>query len=111
MISSVTKRIDGEDHKFRLTTRAMRALEDAYDASIPGLLQSLEGEGFRLTKVASIIGQISADGAGVSEAEADEIIDGLGIEGAIAVVEKVVEAAFPQTTEQAAKNGEGAGQK
>lgn len=104
MISGVSKQIDGESRAFRLTTRAMRAIEQENGKSIVQVLAEMgggDGVNFSITRLASLLAQAGNDGAGSSENEADAVIDALGVEGAAKLMEQVIEAAFPEAKKAA----------
>lgn len=102
MISSVTQDVGGEAEAFRLTTRAMMAVEDRLGAGIVDVMQGLES-GFRIGTLAVLLAECANDGAGRSLDWAQTAIDGMGIEAAGDLVGRMAEAAFPQ----AAKSGNG----
>lgn len=102
MISSVTQDVGGEAEAFRLTTRAMMAVEDRLGAGILEVMQGLEG-GFRVTTLAVLLAECANDGGGRSLDWAQSAIDSIGMEAAGDLVGRMVEAAFPQ----AGKSGNG----
>ena len=121
MISGVTKTIAGEAQTFRLTTRAMMAIEaraydewlkckPAQDEAPPGLIDVLQGleRGFRISALVHLISECANDGAGVDLDGARKIVDEVGVEAAADLIGRVAEAAFPEAKKATGKNAQGA---
>ena len=102
MISGVTIQIGGASETFRLTTRAMMALEETTGKGIVDFLQEVEA-GFRIGTFALLLAEIADDGAGRDIPWAQSAIDQIGFARAVALVGEVSEAAFPEA-KGAAKN-------
>ena len=68
MISGVTKQIDGSSETFRMTTRAMMAIEDHYGKGIVEVMQDLE-DGFRIGDLVKIVSECAGNGAGVAHSQ------------------------------------------
>jgi len=110
MIGGVTKQLDGGSETFRMSTRAMMAIEDQLGAGISEVLDGFE-KGFTIGKLALILAECANDGAGRDTAFAQHAIDALGLEGAGDLLGQIAEAAFPEAkgkSEKATKNGKGA---
>ena len=109
MISGVTKQVGGASETFRMTTRAMMAIEDTTGTGIVDVMQGLE-TGFRLGTIVRLLAECADDGAGRDLAWAQAAVDEIGIEGAGVLVGEVAEAAFPEASSSgaSAKNGKGA---
>jgi len=103
MISGVTREIAGASHTFRLKTRAKRAIEGRLDSGFMALMGGLEKD-FSINALTVIIAESMNDGAGASDDAAEDVIDELGDEAAAELLGEVVEAAFPEVKEGAAKN-------
>lgn len=108
MISGVTKQIGESSETFRMTTRAMMAIEDHFGKGLIDVMQGLE-KGFRITDLAILISECANDGAGVDLDRAREIMDEIGVTRAGELIGEVAEAAFPETKGRAAKNAKGVG--
>lgn len=106
MISGITKEIGGVTHTFRMTTRAMMAIEQRFDKGLIDLMQGLN-DGFRVSELVHLISECADDGRGIDVADAQELIDRLGVAGAGELLGKVSEAAFPEAKGQT-KNAKGA---
>ncbi|MCA0848339.1 gene transfer agent family protein [Salipiger thiooxidans] len=100
----MTKQIDGSSVTFRMTTRAMMAIEDHYGKGIVEVMQDLE-DGFRIGDLVKIVSECAGNGAGVDMDAASELVDGLGVEGAGELLGEVAEAAFPEAKKGQGKNG------
>jgi len=107
MISGVTKTIDGEAYTFRMSTRAMMAIEDQLEAGIAAVLEGLE-KGFTIRKLVVMLSECAGNGEGKSAEFAQWAVDTLGLEGAGALLGEIAEAAFPDAKGQPAKNAKGA---
>lgn len=103
MISGVTKQVGDNSETFRMTTRAMMAIEQRFDTGLIEVMQGLE-TGFRITDLVWIISECAADGAGTDMNRATEIVDEIGASGAAVLLGELAEAAFPEAKGQAAKN-------
>lgn len=104
MISGVTQEIDGRAETFRLTTRAMMALEDWANAardpalnpvSIADILDGMEASP-RVGTMVRIVRECADDGAGRDLAWAQDAVDRIGMGATGQLVARVVEAAFPE---------------
>jgi len=107
MISGVTKQIGGNSETFRMTTRAMMAIEDHFGKGLVDVMQGLE-TGFRITDLATLISECGNDGAGVGIERATEIMDEIGVTQSGELIGRVAEAAFPEAKGKPAKNAKGA---
>lgn len=107
MISRVTKKVGGEPEAFRMTTRAMMAIEQESGKGIVRMMEGLE-EGFRITDLVLILSECGEDGAGMSRERAAEIVDQIGFMAAGELLGEIAEAAFPEAKGGAAKNAKGA---
>ncbi|MBN9674644.1 GTA-gp10 family protein [Salipiger bermudensis] len=108
MISGVTKEIGGASETFRLTSRAMMAIEDTMGAGIVEVMQGLE-KGFRVGTVVRLLAECASDGAGRDLGWAQGAVDEIGLEAAGELMGEIAEAAFPQATKgSAGKNAKGA---
>lgn len=105
MISTVDVKAGGQTHKMKLSTRAMRALERETGRGVANLFAELSGGGFRVSVLASIIREVMNDGKGGTDADADDLIDMMGIKAAAEAVTPVIEAAFAGMTEDAPSGG------
>ncbi|MBC7285785.1 GTA-gp10 family protein [Hoeflea sp.] len=103
MISGITKQIGGKSETFRMTTRAMMAIEDHFGKGLIDVMQGLE-KGFRVTDLALLISECANDGAGGEITRATEIMDEIGVTAAGELLGEVAEAAFPDAKGQQAKN-------
>ena len=109
MISSVTKDIGGASRTFRLTTRAIMALEDRFDTGIVQFMARLKND-FRLGQVVAFLAECSNDGAGADISVAQKLVDALGFTGASDLMGEIAEKAFPEAVGADAKNPKRAGQ-
>lgn len=109
MISGVTVDVGGASETFRMTTRAMMAIEDHFDKGLVEALQGLEA-GFRVGDLVRLLSECANDGKGVNMERASEIVDALGVTRAGEVLGEVSEAAFPEAKGQTTKNGKRAAQ-
>lgn len=107
MLSGVTVEVGETQETFRLTTRAMMAVEDQLGRGLIDVVQSLEHD-FRVGTVVRLIAECADDGRGVELARAQEIVDTLGLQRAGDVMSEIVEKAFPEAS---GKNRKGAGRK
>jgi len=107
MISGVKKAIGGDTETFRMTTRAMMAIEQGSGKGIVEMMQGLEG-GFRITDLVLILSECGGDGAGIGADRASEIVDEIGVSQAGELLGQIAEAAFPEAKGQTAKNRKGA---
>lgn len=107
MISGVTKQIGDNSETFRMTTRAMMAIEDHFGKGLIEVMQGLES-GFRITDLVRLISECAEDGDGTSMDRATEVVDQIGVTSAGELVGQVAEAAFPEAKGQPAKNAKGA---
>lgn len=107
MISGVPVEVNGKIVVLRLTTRALIALEDAFDKSVDQIFSSLT-ESPRVSTLAKILAAAMNDGAGASLDDAAAMIDVLGFEKTGEVLEQAAKKAFPDAD---AKNQPGAGRK
>lgn len=107
MISGVTIQVDGKSEEFRMTTRAMMAIEDHFDKGLIEALQGLE-KGFKIRDLVLLISQCANDGQGADMDRAAEIVDQIGVTRASALLGEVSEAAFPEAKDQPTKNTKGA---
>ncbi len=99
MISGVTREIDGEAHTFRMSSRAMMAIEDRCGVGIVEVLEGFD-TGFRVTDVVRIFAECDNDGAGVPTDKAQALVDRMGLTEAVEVVGKISEAAFPEAVQE-----------
>ena len=97
MISGVTKEIGGESETFRLTTRAMMAIEDRLGAGIVKVIEALQAD-YRVSTVASMLAACANDGKGRDLEWAQGAIDQIGLEAAGGLVGQIAEAAFPEAS-------------
>jgi len=104
MISGVTIDVGGTSETFRMTTRAMMAIEDHFDKGLVEALHGLE-EGFKIRDLVRLLSECANDGKGVDMDRASEIVDELGVTRAGEVLGEVSEAAFPEAKGQPTKNG------
>lgn len=102
MIGGVTRQVGDDSVTFRMTTRAMMAIEDHFDKGLLDVMQGME-KGFRVSDLAFIVSQCAADGDGVDMARARIIMDHLGVTSAGDLLGEVAEAAFPEAKEPTAK--------
>lgn len=107
MISGVTKQIGDNSETFRMTTRAMMAIEDHFGKGLIDVMQELES-GFRITDLVQLIAECADNGAGVGMDRATELVDEIGVTRAGELIGEVAEAAFPEAKGQSAKNAKGA---
>lgn len=107
MISGVTKQVGNTSETFRMTTRAMMAIEQHFDKGLIEVMQGLE-TGFRITDLVRLISECAADGAGTDMNRASAIVDEIGVTRAGEVLGEVAEAAFPEAKGQSEKNAKGA---
>lgn len=108
MISGVSKDVGGCSEKFRMTTRAMMAIEDHFEKGLIEVMQGLES-GFRITDLVRLISECAADGAGVDIDRAAQIVDEIGVTSAGELLGEVAEAAFPESKGRTSKNAQRAG--
>ncbi len=104
MISGITKTVEGEAETFRMTTRAMMAIENDSGKGIVDMMQGLES-GFRITDLVLILSECGDDGAGIGLSRAAEIVDEIGVTQAGELLGEIAEAAFPEAKGGSAKNG------
>ena len=102
MISGVTKQIGGSSETFRMTSRAMMALESHFETGIVEVLQGLKN-GYRIGNVAVIIAECSDNGKGQDTAFAQSVIDEIGLTAAGNLIGEIAEAAFPEASEKNVK--------
>ena len=100
MISSISRDIGGKSYVFKLSTRAMSALEDRFDSSLQLRLVSLEDDP-RIKVIAMIIQESMNDGAGSDFTSACDLVDQIGLERAGDLVSAIAEAAFEQSADDA----------
>lgn len=100
MISGVTVQVGEASETFRLSTRAMRAVEDTLGAGIVDVMGGLE-TGFKIGTLACLLAECANDGKGRDIGWADDAIDQMGVGRAGEVIGEIAEAAFPE----AAKTG------
>lgn len=106
MISGVPVEVGGEKQTFRMTTRAMMAIEKHFDKGLIEVMQGME-TGFKVTDLVMIISECANDGAGTSTEDAAEMLDEIGVTRAGELLGDVAESAFPEAKGNA-KNGKGA---
>lgn len=94
MISGITETVGDESRTFRMTTRAMMAIEDRFDKGLTAVMQGLE-DGFKVSDLVHLIAECANDGAGVSVEEAAALLDQIGVTAAGDLLGRVTEAAFP----------------
>lgn len=104
MISGIKKSFGDDAETFRLTTRAMMAIEQESGKGIVEMMQGLE-RGFRITDLVLILSESGSDGAGVPAGRASEIVDEIGVTQAGELLGDIAEAAFPEAKGGATKNG------
>ena len=107
MISGVSVEVHGRTIVLRLTTRAMMALEQAFDQSVDQVFASLQGNP-RISTLVKILAESMDDGKGAPVDMAAEMVDALGFERVGEILEEVATKAFPEAAE---KNQQGAGRK
>lgn len=107
MISGVTIQVCDDNLTFRMTTRAMMAIEAHFEKGLIEVMQGLE-KGFRISDLAFLISECADDGAGVGMDRASDIMDEIGVTSAGELLGRVAEAAFPDAKGQTAKNVKGA---
>jgi len=95
MIGSVTHDVGGASETFRLTTGAMRRVEDHTGEGIVTTLAGME-TGFRVAVLSRILAESADSGAGRDMAWADDLIDDIGMGAAADLVGRIAEAAFPE---------------
>lgn len=95
MISSVKKTVGDKAETFRMTTRAMMAIEDSSGLGIVDVMQGFE-DGFRITDLALILSECGDDGAGIDMDRATAIVDHLGVTQAAELLGEIATAAFPE---------------
>jgi hypothetical protein len=95
MISGVTRQIAGKSETFRMTTRAMMAIEDRFDKGLIEVLQGLE-TGFRISDIVTLVSECADDGAGVDVGRASQLVDEIGVTEAGNLLGEVAEGAFPE---------------
>lgn len=105
MIGGVTRDVDGKSETFRLTTRAMEAIEDQEGedgAGIVDVLQKME-TGFRVSTLTLLLAEAADDGRGRDRDWARAFIDKVGVAAASDLIAQIAQAAFPEAakTEQA----------
>ncbi|WP_348541759.1 GTA-gp10 family protein [Sulfitobacter sp. R18_2] len=105
MISGVTRQIGGRSETFRMTTRAMMAIEDRFNKGLIEVLQGLES-GFRISDIVALVSECAEDGKGVDVSRASEIVDEIGVTEAGGLLGELAEAAFPEAKK--GKNAKGA---
>lgn len=98
MISTVDVKVDGKSFKMKLSTRAMKALERETGRGMAQLFNELSGSGFRVTVLTSIIREVMNEGAGGSDADAEALIDDMGVKAAAEAVTPVIDGAFAGMT-------------
>lgn len=96
MISAIGLDYDGKRETLRMTTRAMMAIEDHFDAGVLEVFESIE-ENFRMGTIVRLLSECANDGAGAPLAHAQMITDVVGIEVVAERVTRAVEVAFPDT--------------
>lgn len=101
MISGVTREIAGKSETFRMTTRAMMAIEDRTGKGLVEALQGFESN-FRVSDLVAVLASCANDGAGVETERGAEIVDILGIGETAELIGEISEAAFPEA--KAGKN-------
>ena len=106
MLSGVTVEVGEASETFRLTTRAMMAVEDQLGRGLIDAVQSLQSD-FRVGTVVRLIAECANDGAGVDLRRAQEMVDTLGLGPAGDLMTKVVEKAFPEASTGKNRNGAG----
>lgn len=102
MIGGVTKEIGGTSEAFRLTTRAMMALEETLGSGIVEILQGMDS-GFRLGVLVRLIAECANNGKGQDLAWAQGVVDEVGMKAAGLLVAEIAEAAFPEASEKNVK--------
>lgn len=109
MISSVSRDLGGKSFVFKLSTRAMSALEDRFDSSLDALVAGMESDP-RIKTIAVFLAESMNDGAGATFNDACELVDQMGLEAAGELVGAIAEAAFEQSADQAGGKKKKAGQ-
>lgn len=102
MIAGVTVPVEGGAETFRMTTRAMIAIEGRTGKGLLQTLSSIEGD-FRVAEIVGILAECADDGRGVEDAVAMTIVDQLGGTRAAELIGELAQAAFPD-----ADNGQAA---
>lgn len=96
----VTFEADGQTHTLRLTTNAMVQYEDKAGHSVITALQNMEGGEARITDIRRLFAVMLGD---LSEENAGEVIDAIGLQKAAEKIGEAARLAFPQSS--AAGNG------
>lgn len=104
MISGVTVTALGEAHTFRLSARAIMALEDQFDKSIDEIMQALRASG-RVTMIMHVFAAMANDGRGMDLDAATDVFDALGFTAAMQVFEEAAARAFPEADQAGATDG------
>lgn len=109
MISTVSKVIDGDRHAFKMSARAMRALETSFGLDIFAIMDQVQG-GFPISKMVEMIAECAGDGKGGEIEVADAVVDALGLPATAKLLGEIVGAAFPAADGEAAP-GDGSSEK
>lgn len=108
MISGVTKSINGESQTFRLTSRAMMALEDQFDKGVLEIIDGFQTDAkagkVRMTTLITLVAECGDDGAGITIEDAQGVFDALGTGGTADLLGSCIEKAFPEAKEPTTKN-------
>lgn len=107
MISGIQKSVGEGSETFRMTTRAMMAIEQQSGKGIVDMMQGLES-GFRITDLVLVLAECGDDGAGIGTGRASEIVDEIGVTQAGELLGEIAEAAFPEAKGGQVKNAKGA---
>jgi len=103
MISTVTKEINGEPMRFKLSADAQMGLEDIYDKGTVKIAQEfferLESEDIQTREVVQFLTFIGEDGLGVERSKAAKIYSDLGLLGCISLIADCFNKAFPELEE------------
>jgi len=104
MIGGVSKDIGGKAQPFRLSSRAMMALEDHLGKGVVKIVQDFQEEAesgdLRMGLLVRIIGECMNDGAGADQSDAQGIFDALGVGGAAELIGECITKAFPEAEEK-----------
>lgn len=100
MISTISVKANGTDHKLRFSARAMMKIERETGEGVMDFLKKMDGS-LQLSAILKLFEACLNDGKGASEDEALDIMDDIGAIKAAEVIGKAVSEAFPKAEGEA----------
>lgn len=102
MISGVTIQVGGASETFRMTTRAMMAVEDHHGCGIVDVVSRLEKEP-SIGGMVGLLAECADNGAGRDIGWVQDAIDQIGMVEAGDLIGRIAAAAFPEAKDAAKK--------